>query len=247
MPELPSDFDPVKGAVLLIDKPLGWTSFDVVNKIRYALGRIKVGHAGTLDPMATGLLVVCTGAMTKQVDTFQAQHKTYWAELTLGATTPSYDIETPTENHKPFEGIDILDFEKVMNSFLGKIAQIPPPYSAALVNGKRAYQIARSGGTPELKPKTIEIFSLELMTFEPPKITINIRCSKGTYVRSLAHDIGQRLGCGAYLSALRRIQSGEFHVDDAWKVNELSSALKALKAHKTKTASQNLVKPKITS
>ncbi len=227
MPKLPDDFDPKKGFVFLIDKPQKWTSFDVVNKVRYALGRgIKVGHAGTLDPLATGLLVLCCGAMTKQIDTLQAGTKTYEGILQLGATTVSYDSETPLENPKDFSLLSEEQLTLAFKQFEGKILQVPPAYSAVQIEGKRAYQLAREGKQPELKAREVEIFDLQVLDIDLPLVGFRMTCSKGTYVRSFAHDLGQKLGCGGFLSGLRRTRSGDFTIEQAWQIDELVGALK---------------------
>jgi tRNA pseudouridine55 synthase len=217
-----------EGQVLLIDKPLGWTSFQVVNKIKYtlihALGlpkRFKIGHAGTLDPLASGLLILCTGKWTKKIDLFQAEQKEYTGTITLGATTPSYDLETTPENHQDLDLISPELLQKTTESFVGTIQQTPPLHSAVKNNGERAYEAARRGETVELKSRNITIFAFELTRIDLPQVDFRIACSKGTYIRSLAHDFGQKLGCGAYLSALRRTKSGSFSVDDAWQVEDL--------------------------
>ncbi|WP_027003935.1 tRNA pseudouridine(55) synthase TruB [Hugenholtzia roseola] len=224
------------GQVLLLDKPYTWTSFDVVNKLRYALRRftgqknIKVGHAGTLDPLATGLLLLCTGKMTKQIDAFQAQEKTYTGSFCLGATTPSYDKETEITTHHNLDflqkNIKYEAIQAVIQSFIGKIEQVPPLYSAVSVEGKRAYQAARKGESLTLKSRPIEIFEFEVEKIELPEVFFRVRCSKGTYIRSLAQDVGQKLGVGAYLSSLRRTQIGDFKVENALAVPDFLALLK---------------------
>jgi tRNA pseudouridine55 synthase len=233
MPVLPDDFDSKKGAVFLIDKPLGWTSFDVVNKVRYALGRgQKVGHAGTLDPLASGLLVLCCGAMTKQIEKIQSEHKVYQGTIQLGATTPTYDRESPIENHKEFSHLKPEEIEATSQKFVGKIEQIPPAYSAVLIEGKRAYELARKGQNPKLSPRQIEVFELKILSIELPMLSFKMKCSKGTYVRSFAHDLGQELGCGAFLASLQRTQSGDFCLEQAWQIDDLVAAIKAHKKNK---------------
>lgn len=214
------------GQVLLVDKELDWTSFDVVNKIRHVLKRlnlnkIKVGHGGTLDPLATGLVVVCIGKETKNQESYQGQGKEYEAELTLGATTPSYDKETNEENIRDCSFVTRFMVETILkNQFTGEIMQVPPIYSAKSVDGTRAYELAREGKTIKLEANKITIKCIEIIEFTLPTLTLRVSCSKGTYIRSLANDIGQSLGCGAYLSGLRRTQSGEYHVRDAMKVSD---------------------------
>ena len=204
-----------EGRVLLIDKPYGWTSFDVVKKLRFGLKVKKIGHAGTLDPLATGLLVLCTGKMTKQIEKFQGWEKEYVAEIHLGQTTPSYDLET-----EPTEQIDVANLSsdaisEAVDSFLGLQNQIPPIFSAIKVKGKRAYEAARKGEDIKLKSRQIEIKKLEVLDVTLPKIVVKVVCSKGTYIRSLAHDIGKKIGVGAHLSGLRRTRIGELSVSDA--------------------------------
>jgi len=219
-------FDFIKGEVLLFDKPYGWTSFDLVGKVRNFLCRelkikkLKVGHAGTLDPLATGLMILCTGASTRQVDTFQAQEKEYTATLKLGAITPSYDRETEESQWFPVEHIDEQLFFTVLNGFLGEQEQIPPVFSAVKINGKRAYEHARAGKEPDIKAKKVVISSLQLISFRLPEVEISITCSKGTYIRALARDIGTKLGSGAYLTGLRRTRSGNFCVKEAMSFDE---------------------------
>jgi tRNA pseudouridine55 synthase len=219
------------GYTLLVDKPLDWTSFDVVNKLRFKLKnkfkdkKFKVGHAGTLDPKATGLLVICTGSFTKILDSLQSEHKEYTGTFTLGATTPSYDTETEPENIKPTEHIQLADIVAASQQFIGKIGQYPPMFSAIKKDGKKMYDLARQGETVELEARQIEIMRFEILRYEGQVVEFLVQCSKGTYIRSLAHDMGQALGCGAYLSALRRTASGKFSLADAWEVNELAKAI----------------------
>lgn len=224
----------LEGAVLLIDKPLEWTSFDVVNKIRKSLKhylgiqKIKVGHAGTLDPLATGLVIVCTGKATKQISHFQDMEKGYRAAIKLGATTPSFDLETEVDETYPWEHITRPMVERVLGQFTGKMEQLPPLFSAKSVAGKRAYELARKGKTAELKKQQIQIHSMEILSYEPPDLYMDITCSKGTYIRSLARDIGTALGSGAYLSGLRRTRIGHYHVDDAISLENFTKKLKLL-------------------
>jgi tRNA pseudouridine55 synthase len=213
----PFDFD--TGEILLIDKPIGWTSFDVVNKIRYAI-KTKVGHAGTLDPAATGLLILCTGKATKRIEEFMAREKEYTGTITFGATTPSYDSETAPDQE--FETGDltpemIIDASK---QFIGEIDQLPPMYSAIKVGGKKLYELARKGKTIELSARRINVREFELFNFNLPQAEFRVVCSKGTYIRSLAHDLGKAVNNGAYLSSLRRTRIGEFKIEDAMGVPE---------------------------
>lgn len=203
-----------------IYKPYTWTSFQIVNKIRYHLSRkygikrFKVGHAGTLDPLATGVLLLCTGKATKRIEELQTQTKEYEAEIMLGATTPSFDLEHPIDATYPYEHITREMTEEVLKRFVGNIAQRPPLFSACKVDGKRAYDLARKGSDMELAPKQIRIDSIELLSFELPKMTIRVVCGKGTYIRSLARDIGEALGSGAHLTALARTRIGEYKLED---------------------------------
>ncbi len=215
-----------------MDKPLGWTSFDVVKRIRgklhHRLGikKLKVGHAGTLDPLATGVLIVCTGKMTKQIDELQAHVKEYVAEITLGATTPSFDLETPIDATYPTEHITREQVEQVLQQqFVGSIKQVPPSYSACKVDGHRAYKMARKGKEVELKAKELVIDEIELLNYSMPRIEIRVVCSKGTYIRALARDIGQALGSGAHLTALRRTRVGGVRVDDCLQVPDMLDLL----------------------
>ncbi|MBE6284914.1 MAG: tRNA pseudouridine(55) synthase TruB [Bacteroidales bacterium] len=212
--------DFVAGEVIPIYKPYTWTSFQVVSRIRYQLSRkygikrFKVGHAGTLDPLATGVLLLCTGKATKRIEELQSHTKEYEAEIMLGATTPSYDMEHPVDATYPYEHITEEAVREVLKTFVGDIAQRPPLFSACKVDGKRAYDLARKGSDMELAPKQIRIDSIELLECELPKIKIRVVCGKGTYIRSLARDIGEALGSGAYLTALARTRIGEYKLED---------------------------------
>ena len=224
--------NPIQGEVFYLDKPLSWTSFDVVKRIRgklhHRLGikKLKVGHAGTLDPLATGVLIVCTGKMTKQIDELQAHVKEYVAEMALGATTPSFDLETEIDATYPTEHITREMVEQVLKEqFVGSIQQVPPAFSACKVDGHRAYKMARKGKTVELKAKELVIDEIELIAFEPQKITLRVVCSKGTYIRALARDIGVALGSGAHLTALRRTRVGSVRVEDCLSVPDMLSVL----------------------
>ena len=212
--------DFVAGEIIPINKPYTWTSFQIVSRVRYHLcrkygiKRFKVGHAGTLDPLATGVLLLCTGKATKRIEELQSQTKEYEAELMLGATTPSFDMEHPVNATYPYEHITREMTEEVLKQFVGNIAQRPPLFSACKVDGKRAYDLARGGSDMELAPKQIRIDEIELLSFEPPKIRIRVVCGKGTYIRSLARDIGEALGSGAYLTALARTRIGEYKLEE---------------------------------
>ncbi len=209
-----------EGVILAFDKPYRWTSFDVVGKVRWLICRhlgikkLKVGHAGTLDPLATGVLIVCTGHATKRIEELQSGTKEYLATIRLGATTPSYDLEKPIDATFPTEHITRDMVEQVLERFKGKIEQVPPTFSACKVGGKRAYKIARKGDEVELKPKTLVIDEIELTDCNLPDITVRVVCSKGTYIRALARDIGLALESGGHLTALRRTRVGDYNVED---------------------------------
>jgi len=206
------------GQVLLVDKPLEWTSFQVVNKLKYFvrnkfnLKKFKIGHAGTLDPLATGLLIICTGKMTKSIEGFQGQDKEYTGTITLGATTPSYDLETEIDQEFPTVGITPEQIQTCTSQFLGEITQIPPIFSALKIDGKRAYKAARKGEEVKMKRRQIHIHEFEVNSDNFPEVTFRIVCSKGTYIRSIAKDFGDALNNGAHLSALRRTKIGEYGV-----------------------------------
>lgn len=210
------------GDVILIDKPKGWTSFDVVKYIRKSLSNIKTGHAGTLDPLADGLLIVCTGRKTKIIAAIQDAEKEYKGIFCLGAQTDSYDAETELHSHQPFESIKVDAIYAVAKNFIGTIDQIPPVHSAIKVNGQRAYDIARKGEVVDLKARKVEIKEFEILKIELPLVHFRLVCSKGTYVRSLANDFGQMLGCGAYLFSLTRLRIGEYLLRDAVKPGEFN-------------------------
>lgn len=221
MADLKKAYDFLNGEVLLFDKNLDWTSFDLVQRVRNSLCRkmgikkMKVGHAGTLDPLATGLMILCTGKATKQIESFQQEEKEYLATLKLGATTPSFDMETEEDSISDFSHVTRQQFEEVLNSFLGEINQVPPVFSAVKVNGKRAFEYARNGKDLELQPKKIVISNIDVEKFNLPEVKIRVVCSKGTYIRALARDLGEKLNCGAYLTGLRRTRIGGFRVEDA--------------------------------
>lgn len=221
------------GQVILIDKPLNWTSFQVVNKVRWLIKqqfnikKIKVGHAGTLDPLATGLLILCTGKFTKQIETYQAQHKEYTGTITLGATTPSYDLETEIDN--TFD-VSALKEEQILENtkqFIGEIDQRPPIFSALKKEGKRLYEYARAGETVAIPTRKITISEFEITSIAMPNVLFRVACGKGTYIRSLAHDFGQSLANGAHLSALRRTKIGDFSVEDAISVAAFEKLIKS--------------------
>ena len=220
-----------EGELLLINKPYRWTSFDVVGKIRNAFKplKLKVGHAGTLDPLATGLLIICTGKMTKQIDTFQAQEKEYTGTFVLGASTPSYDMETEPDQHYPTDHLTAEMLQALTARFIGTLDQYPPAHSAVKQDGERLYEKARRGETVELKTRKVTITEFELTRIELPEVDFRVVCSKGTYIRSLAHDFGIAAGSGAYLSRLRRTKSGDYQVEDAFEVLELVKHIREIK------------------
>lgn len=236
-----SNIDLSEGRILLIDKPLRWTSFDAVHRVKRGLlhavlqgiddpaqrktlkRRLKVGHAGTLDPLATGLLIICTGPKTKKILDIQAQEKEYTGTITLGAVTPTYDLESAPEQHRAIDGITEVLVRQAIQKFTGLIQQFPPAHSAVKVNGQRAYELARKGREVVIQSKSVEIKLFEISAIDLPVIEFKVICSKGTYIRSLAHDLGQELGCGAYLSALRRTRIGGFRVEDAVEPAAISS------------------------
>jgi tRNA pseudouridine55 synthase len=224
------------GTILSFDKPLEWTSFGLVNKVRYLLCRhigekkLKVGHAGTLDPLATGVLIICTGKATKQIDTLQAKTKEYVATLQLGATTPSFDLETEVDATYPTAHITEEKVKEALTRFIGRIEQVPPSYSACKVDGKRAYDLARQGKEVELKAKVLVIDEIELQDFNPAAMqaTIRVVCSKGTYIRALARDIGLALNSGAHLTALRRTRIGDYRVEECHTLDTFQQWLETL-------------------
>lgn len=211
-------------AVILFDKPLTWTSFDVVRKVKNALRPKKIGHAGTLDPLATGLLVLCTGKKTKEIEQIQAQEKEYEGTFRLGQTTPSFDLETAVDAERPYAHLGEAEVQAAVASFLGFIEQTPPLFSAVKVDGKRAYELARQGDTQAvIKSKTVEIKAFELTRIALPEVDFRVVCSKGTYIRSLARDLGERLGSGAHLTRLVRTRIGEFRLENAWTLADLEA------------------------
>ena len=220
-----------EGAVFLVDKPIDWTSFDTVNFVRalfkrfYGIRKLKVGHAGTLDPLATGLLILCTGPMTKQIEDFQAQVKTYTGTMLLGQSTPTYDLESEPNAFFPIEGITPEQIDAARLKFIGDIKQHPPKYSAIKIKGKRAFDYARSDEEIELKARDIHIDDFKLNLDRFPEIDFEVTCSKGTYIRSLAHDFGRELSNGACLKSLRRTRIGDFKVEDAWQLEDLKNEI----------------------
>ena len=216
------------GEVILIDKPYEWTSFDVVNKLRYGLKIKKIGHAGTLDPLATGLLILCTGKKTKEIEQYQAQEKEYTGTLILGQTRPSIDRETEVDSEKDISHLTTEDIEKAATHFEGVIQQVPPQHSAIKVQGKRVYKHARAGQEIKLEPRTVQVPLFRLTRIELPEVDFRVICSKGTYIRSLVRDLGENLGVGAYLSDLRRTRIGGFSVEDAENPMEFLDRIKKI-------------------
>lgn len=231
------EFDFANGEILLVDKPLTWTSFDVVNKIRYSIKpmKVKVGHGGTLDPLATGLLIICTGKFTKKLEHFQAEEKEYTGTFTLGATRPTYDMESEIDQSFPYDHISAEDIIQTAQTFIGESEQTPPLHSAVKVEGERVYEKARRGEKVTLKKRKIHIFAFEITKIDLPEVSFRISCSKGTYIRSIAHDFGKALKTGAYLSSLKRVKSGNFALEDAWDLQDLIKAIKEYKNRSTST------------
>jgi len=228
--DLPNELQ--DGKILLIDKELKWTSFDVVNKIRIILKnqlgikKIKVGHAGTLDPLATGLIIICTGKATKKIEEFINLDKEYIGVFRLGETTPSFDLETQVDKKYTLKHIDQEKILGVIQTFIGEHDQVPPAYSAKYVNGTRAYEFARRGENIKLKPNRVNIFNIELLSYKLPDIKLKIMCSKGTYIRSLARDLGEVLKCGSHLTELRRTRIGNFDVRQACLIKDFEKTIK---------------------
>jgi tRNA pseudouridine55 synthase len=241
------NFDFQTGEILVFNKPLDWTSFDLVNKVRYHIckkmkvKKLKVGHAGTLDPKATGVMILCTGKATKSIDEIQAEEKEYIATIKLGATTPSFDLET--EEDQIFETSHITEsfLKESLEKFVGTIEQVPPEYSAIKVDGKRAYEFARKGSPIELKSKTLVIREIELLKFELPEVQIRIICSKGTYIRALARDLGTALRSGAYLTGLIRTRVGEYSLGNCWEILHFLDSIKLQSENETHHIS-NIIK-----
>jgi tRNA pseudouridine55 synthase len=213
---------PAEGRVLLVNKPLDWTSFDVVNKLRYKLKIKKIGHAGTLDPLATGLLIICTGKLTKKIDEYQAQEKEYTGHFVIGQTTPSHDLETEVSLPVDISSLAEEQVYTAAKKLTGTLQQIPPLHSAIKIDGKRAYKLARKGADIELKPREVTVSEFEITSIEKPKIGFRIVCSKGTYIRSLARDFGNELGVGAYLASLCRTRIGNFKLQEAKTLEEIN-------------------------
>lgn len=216
-----------EGQVLLVNKPLQWTSFDAVRKIRYLTKTKKVGHAGTLDPLATGLLIICTGKFTKKINEYMAQEKEYTGTITLGAITPTYDLESEPEGKMSFEHLTHEQLEQATLPFTGPILQIPPIHSAIKKDGKRVYELARKGIDVKLEPRPVTIHQFEIVKVELPVVHFKVVCSTGTYIRSLANDYGAHLGCGGYLSSLCRTRIGAFHLIESKTIEEWESEIKA--------------------
>lgn len=228
---LTTTMDFISGEIICIDKPVGWTSFNAVKRLRGALLRrlklkkLKVGHAGTLDPLASGVLIITTGRATKLIEQLQAGTKRYIATIALGATTPSFDLETEIDAHYPTDHITRPLVEQTLEQFKGRIEQVPPAFSACKIDGRRAYSMARKGQEVELKAKTLVVDSIELLEFSPTRITIDVTCSKGTYIRALARDIGQALESGGHLTALRRTRVGDFDIDRCLSIDQAAEMI----------------------
>jgi len=224
----------VSGMMIMVDKPLEWTSFDIVNKIRYAirktfqLKKIKVGHAGTLDPLASGLLIICTGKMTKLIDQYQAQEKVYTGTLLLGSTTPTYDAESEVNHLFPTEHLTPEMLKAEALRMTGEIIQTPPVFSAIKKNGVPLYKLARAGKDVEVPTRRVTIHSFELTKIDIPEVSFRVECSKGTYIRSLAHEFGAAVQSGAYLTSLRRTAIGQYQVDDAWQIQNLINEINSM-------------------
>lgn len=220
IPDVSTDFK--SGGIFLIDKPKGWSSFKVVKRLRKFIDLKKIGHAGTLDPMATGLLILCVGRATKSIQFIQEKEKEYVADILFGASTPSYDAETEIDKTAPYEHITLSGLTNILSEqFSGPIEQIPPMYSAVKHNGQRLYKLARKGQTVERKKRVVTIYDTEVISFQNPDLVLRIECSKGTYIRSLAYDIGEALQSLAYLTALRRTRIGPFRIEEALTINKL--------------------------
>jgi tRNA pseudouridine55 synthase len=230
--EKPTIFE--EGTVLLFNKPLYWTSFDLVNKVRimiqntFGLKKLKVGHAGTLDPLASGLMIICTGKFTKTIDGFRDLDKEYVATFHLGETTPSFDLETETDNYFPTDHITEAMVKSVLEGFVGAQKQLPPVYSAKLIAGKRAYEFARKGIAKELEPVDVFFREIELLSVEMPLVKVRLLCSKGTYIRSFARDFGQALKSGSYLAALERTSIGQYNIESAYSLEKFKEFIEQL-------------------
>lgn len=217
------------GQVILLNKPLHWTSFDAVKKVRILTGVSKVGHAGTLDPLATGLLIICTGAFTKRINTFMAQIKEYTGSFTLGATTPTFDLESAPENFRPYQDITEAQIKQATTSFTGEIFQVPPIHSAIKKDGKPAYLAARKGEAIQLDPRKITIEQFEIPQINLPVVDFRVVCTTGTYIRTLAHDFGAHLGTGAYLSKLCRTRIGDFSITESLTIEQFTEKIQRMK------------------
>ena len=228
MQNVPSIYS--EGRLLLIDKPFKWTSFDVVRKIRHLTKTKKVGHAGTLDPLATGLLIVCTGKFTKKINEYMSQEKEYTGTITLGATTPTFDLESAPQNFKATEHITMAQLEKAALHFTGLIQQVPPIHSAIKREGTRVYELARKGIDVKLDPRPVTIYSFQITKVQMPEVHFKVVCSTGTYIRSLANDFGEKLGCGGYLSSLCRTRIGDFKLEEAMSVEDFQNKIGAEKS-----------------
>ncbi len=226
-----ANIDFISGAVLPFNKPIDWTSFDVVNKIRrdicikLGIKKLKVGHAGTLDPKATGLVILCTGKATKRIESIQAEEKEYTATLKLGATTPSFDLETAEDKQYPTSHITRKLIEETLKKFEGEIEQVPPVFSAIKIEGKRAFNYARKGKELNLEPRNVFIKEIKILSLKEEKLTIKVQCGKGTYIRALARDIGEALNSGAYLTALERTRVGNYLLENAWNIENFKKSL----------------------
>jgi tRNA pseudouridine55 synthase len=219
----------LEGKLLLIDKPMKWTSFDAVKKVRVLTQVSKVGHAGTLDPLATGLLIICTGAFTKKINDYMAQEKEYTGSFTLGATTPTYDLESQPVNFRSYDYVTADRLRAATERFIGEIKQVPPIHSAIKKDGKPAYKLARLGKEVKMEPRNIRISEFEITEMDLPVVKFRVVCSTGTYIRSLAYDFGEELGCGAYLSSLRRTRIGEYKVEDALSIEQFQEMVGRMK------------------
>lgn len=214
----------LEGQVLLVNKPLEWTSFQVIGKLRWIFRIKKIGHAGTLDPLATGLLIVCTGKFTKKINEYMGMEKEYTGSITLGATTPTYDLESEPTDLKPFSHLSEAEIHDTTSKFTGEILQVPPAHSAIKVNGKRVYELARQGKEVKLEPRKVTISSFEITEIQLPVVRFKVVCSTGTYIRSLANDFGKALGCGGYLSELCRTRIGQFELKDAFTPQQIEDS-----------------------
>ncbi len=238
-------FNPLEGEILYLDKPLHWSSFDAVKRVRGIMARrlkikkMKVGHAGTLDPLATGVMIVCTGKATKRIDELQAHTKEYVATIALGATTPSFDLETEIDATYPTKHITREMVEETLKKFTGRIEQIPPAFSACKIDGKRAYKMARKGKEVELKAKILVIDEIELLEYSQQSIVVRVVCSKGTYIRALARDIGEALNSGGHLTALRRTRVGDVKVEDCLTIDQAVELLNNIEITTPKLPSNN--------